>query len=187
MMAPDPAPVPGPRTWPRRWFRPPTRWFRPPRRTVRLRLTLVYGALFLVLGTALLAITYLLVSRSLPAGPVTARTSTMPPSGTALPGPAVLFHSGTGICQLTTPPAVRSGQLQAQAQRCLSEQRAAELRQLLTESGIALAIMTVYRSGSAGWSLAGCWGSCARSRPPPGLSPPTAWTPDWPWAAPRMN
>src|SRR6516165_5618196 len=122
-MASDPAPALGPRAWPwpRRWFRPPTRWFRPPtrwfrppmrwfrppRRTVRLRLTLVYGALFLVLGAALLAITYLLVSKSLPAGPVTARTSTTPPSGTALPGPAVLFHSGTGICQLTTPPAVR--------------------------------------------------------------------------------
>ena len=153
-MAADPAPATGPRAWPwtrrwfpppRRWFPPPRRWFssparwfsppgrwlRPPRRTVRLRLTLVYGALFLVLGTALLAITYLLVSRSLPAGPVTARTSTMPPSGTALPGPAVLFHSGTGICQLTTPPAVRSGQVQAQAQRCLSEQRAAELLSLI--------------------------------------------------------
>jgi signal transduction histidine kinase len=155
-MAPDPAPAPGPRAWPwpRRWFRPPGRWFRPPRRTVRLRLTLVYGALFLVLGTALLAITYLLVSRSLPTGPATAGTSATPSSGTALPGPAVFFHSGTGICHLTAPPAGPSGQLQAQAQRCLSEQRAAELRQLLTESGIALAIMTVVSIG-LGWLVAG--------------------------------
>ena len=148
-VAPDSAPAPGPRAWP--W---PRRWFRPPRRTVRLRLTLVYGALFLVLGAALLAITYLLVSRSLPAGPATAGTSAAPSSGTALPGPAVFFHSGTGICHLTAPPTVPSGQLQAQAQRCLSEQRAAELRQLLTESGVALAIMTVVSIG-LGWLVAG--------------------------------
>ena len=54
-----------------RWW--PRRWLRLPRRTVRLRLTLVYGGLFLLSGAALLAITYLLVSRSLPAGPITGR------------------------------------------------------------------------------------------------------------------
>jgi len=154
MMAPDPAPVPGPRTWPRRWFRPPTRWFRPPRRTVRLRLTLVYGALFLVLGAALLAITYLLVSKSLPAGPITAGRSAAAPSAGAPPGAAVLFHSRTGGCHLSAPPTAPPSQLQAQALRCLSEQRATELRQLLTESGIALAIMAVVSIG-LGWLVAG--------------------------------
>src|SRR6266568_3080151 len=87
----------------------PRRWLRLPRRTVRLRLTLVYGSSFLLSGAALLAITYLLVSRSLPAGPVTAGTSA---------------------------------------------QRAIELNQLLTESGIALAIMTVVSVG-LGWLVAG--------------------------------
>jgi len=167
-MAPDPAPVLGPRAWPRRWFqaprqlfgaprrwfRAPSRWFRPPRRTVRLRLTLVYSALFLVLGAALLAITYLLVSRSLPAGPATGGSSATLPSGSALPGPAVIFHARTGGCHLTARPTAPPGQVQAQAQRCLSEQRAAELRQLLTESGIALAIMAVVSIG-LGWLVAG--------------------------------
>jgi signal transduction histidine kinase len=113
-----------------------------------LRLTVVYGALFLVLGTALLAITYLLVSRSLPAGPATSGTAAMPP-----PGPTVFIQSRTSGCNLTAP-AGTPGQLKVQAQRCLSEQRAAELSQLLTESGIALAIMTVVSIG-LGWLVAG--------------------------------
>jgi signal transduction histidine kinase len=138
--------TPGPP--PLRWLWP-GRWLRPPRRTVRLRLTLVYGALFLVLGTALLAITYLLVSKSLPAGPTTAGTS-----ATTRPGTAVFFRSSAGGCHLTTSPPLPPGQVQAQAQRCLNDQRAAELRQLLTESGIALAIMTLVSIG-LGWLVAG--------------------------------
>ena len=116
---------------------------------MRLRLTLVYGGLFLVLGAALLAITYLLVSRSLPTGPRIAGTSGTPPSGGE-----VVFQAGTGGCRLTNAPAASPGQFQAQAQRCLNEQRTAELRQLLTESGIALAIMTVVSIG-LGWLVAG--------------------------------
>ena len=142
------SPPPGPGTAPSRGIAP-GRWLRPPRRTVRLRLTLVYGVLFLVLGTALLGITYLLVSKSLPEGPATTRTSARP-----LPGTALFFQSRTGGCHLNASPAVPPGQLQVQAQRCLSEQRAAELRQLLTESGIALAIMTVVSIG-LGWLVAG--------------------------------
>jgi signal transduction histidine kinase len=134
----------------------PRRWLQLPRRTVRLRLTLVYGGLFLVLGAALLAITYLLVSKSLPTGPRIAGTSAPPPSGGE-----VIFQAQTGGCRLTNSPATlpgspaaSPGQLQQQAQRCLSEQRAAELNQLLTESGIALAIMTVVSIG-LGWLVAG--------------------------------
>src|SRR5262249_56978220 len=100
----------------------PRRWLQLPRRTVRLRLTLVYGGLFLVLGAALLAITYLLVSRSLPAGPRIAGTSAPPPSGGK-----VIFQAETGGCRLTTSsaalpgsPAAPPGQLQQQAQRCLT-------------------------------------------------------------------
>jgi signal transduction histidine kinase len=148
-VAPGPAPVLGPRAW--LW---PRRWFRLPRRTVRLRLTLVYGALFLVLGAALLAITYLLVSKSLPAGPTTAGRPTAGASTTAPSGAGIFFQSRTGSCHLTPSPTAPLGQLQTQAQRCLSEQRAAELSQLLTESGIALAIMTVVSIG-LGWLVAG--------------------------------
>jgi signal transduction histidine kinase len=140
--------------WPRRrlW---PRRWLQLPRRTVRLRLTLVYGGLFLVLGAALLAITYLLVSRSLPTGPRIAGTSAPPPSGTE-----VVFQAATGGCRITASPvspgspAASQSQFQQQAQRCLSEQRTAELNQLLTESGIALAIMMVVSIG-LGWLVAG--------------------------------
>ena len=147
--APAPGAMPAPGSGPAHPSFWPRRWLRPPRRTVRLRLTLVYGALFLVLGTALLAITYLLVSKSLTGGPVTAGTSATTPLGAP-----VLFQSRTGGCHFTTPPGVSPGQVQAQAQRCLSEQRAAELNQLLTESGIALAIMTVVSIG-LGWLVAG--------------------------------
>jgi signal transduction histidine kinase len=122
---------------------------RPPRRTVRLRLTLLYGALFLVLGTALLGITYLLVSKSLPTGPTTTRNPPTAPSGAA-----VIFQASTGGCHLNASPTAAPSQVQAQAQRCLSEQRAAELSQLLTESGVALAIMTVVSIG-LGWLVAG--------------------------------
>jgi len=125
---------------------------------------MVYSALFLVLGAALLAITYLLVSKSLPAGPTTAGTSGTTPSGAAPPGaaPPGAAPSGTGVflrsrpagCHLTVPPGAPLGQVQAQAQRCLSEQRAAELNQLLTESGLALAIMMVVSIG-LGWLVAG--------------------------------
>jgi hypothetical protein len=93
---PDAAARGHPRNWPavarRLWLRVPRRprlrvprrWLRLPRRTVRLRLTLVYGGLFLLSGAALLAITYLLVSRSLPAGPVMSRAAA--PSGAPLGG-----------------------------------------------------------------------------------------------------
>ncbi len=143
--APDPVPV---TRRPRRsaWHR---RWLRGPRRTVRLRLTLVYGALFLLLGAALLAITYLLVSKSMPTGP----PATIAKAPAQRSGAAVFFQAGTG-CHLTASPALSPAQLRAQARQCLNEQRTAELSQLLTESGIALAIMTAVSIG-LGWLVAG--------------------------------
>src|SRR6266568_2467830 len=121
----------------------------------RLRLTLVYGSSFLLSGAALLAITYLLVSRSLPAGPVTAGTSArraIPPG--VMSGGTVFVRAADGACRLLAGPLRSPAQLAARAQRCLSQQRALELNQLLTESGIALAIMTVVSVG-LGWLVAG--------------------------------
>jgi signal transduction histidine kinase len=148
---------------PRRLLGVPPRWLRLPRRTVRLRLTLVYGCLFLLSGAALLAITYLLVSRSLPTGPVTGRAAAPPlltPGGVSggTPGGVssgkVFVQAKAGSCGLFTGPLGTPAQVAARAQRCLSQQRALELKQLLTESGIALAIMTVVSIG-LGWLVAG--------------------------------
>jgi signal transduction histidine kinase len=98
-----------------------------PRRTVRLRLTLLYGVLFLVSGAGLLALTNLLVATNLP---VELRIV----SGTAAPG------------QVPPAPAI----LQSQAVR----QRSVALEDLLVQSGIALAVMTVLSIG-LGWVVAG--------------------------------
>src|SRR5260370_18865490 len=140
--------------------RPPVRlmrrsWLRLPRRTVRLRLRLVYGGLFLLSGTALLGITSLLVSQHLPRGPVTGGASigTPPPPGVAS-GAKVFVRARTGTCALLTGPFGTPAQVAARAQKCLSQQRALELNQLLTESGLALAIMTVLSVG-LGWLVAG--------------------------------
>ena len=135
-----------------RWFRLPERWIRAPRRTVRLRLTAVYGVLFLLLGAALLGITYLLVSKQLPGapgGPGGAGTAT-----SLQPGSGMFVRTVSGNCQLNSSPPMAPSQLQTQAQRCLDKQRAIELNQLLTESGVALAIMTVVSIG-LGWLVAG--------------------------------
>ena len=133
----------------------PRRWLRLPRRTVRLRLTLVYGSLFLLSGAALLAVTYLLVSRSMPTAPSTAKASAgIPP---LFGGPSmreVFVGTRPSGCRLLTAPIGSPAQMAARAQRCLSQQRALELRQLLTESGVALAIMTVVSVG-LGWLVAG--------------------------------
>ncbi len=140
--------------------RPPVRlmrrsWLRLPRRTVRLQLTMVYGGLFLLSGTALLGITYLLVSQHLPRGPVTGGASigTPPPPGVAS-GAKVFVRARNGTCALLTGPFGTPAQVAARAQKCLSQQRALELNQLLTESGLALAIMTVLSVG-LGWLVAG--------------------------------
>jgi signal transduction histidine kinase len=146
-----------------------------PRRTVRLRLTLLYGGLFLACGAGLLFITYLLVAHRLPA-----YISQQQSAGSvSASGTVVAFQSGGGgACtlnaqrvplpgsvpaalgpQVLTPPATSHGQLIArglddQVQQCLASQQAVEMNKLLTESGIALAIMTVVSAG-LGWLVAG--------------------------------
>lgn len=104
--------------------------------TVRLRLTLVYGALFLVSGVALLVITYLLV-----------RTSS---------GLKLYVHHGPpppGGVPSTAPDPVDS-LMTHQAERRAGEQRSAMLHTLLTQSGIALALMSAV-SIALGWVMAG--------------------------------
>ena len=158
----------------RRWARGTT-WV--PRRTVRLRLTVLYGALFLACGTGLLLITYLLVAHRLPAYIGQHATA----SGSSKGGGTVVAfqESGAATCRLSTagvpvqpgsltgpgPPAstvqvsggnggATSRSMQTQLQQCLAAEQDGELNKLLTESGIALAIMTVASAG-LGWLVAG--------------------------------
>jgi signal transduction histidine kinase len=122
-----------------------------PRRTVRLRLTVLYGGLFLLSGAGLLAITYLLVSNRLPKGAVFLSRSGG--SGTTAPNQlsqaCAPLATGLGLAP-PLPSATCESLMQSQA----AQQRAQELNQLLTESGIALAIMAVI-SIALGWLMAG--------------------------------
>ena len=129
-----------------------------PRRTVRLRLTGLYATLFLLSGAALLAITYGLVdhatggcgfgSQGGSASVVCYRDGqrNAHPSSTALEG----RHGAISI-----------GGLTPEQQRALSAQQAeanswhaAEMRALIVQSGIALAIMAAGSIG-LGWVVAG--------------------------------
>ena len=144
---------------PRRWFGVPHRWRRLPRRTVRLRLTLVYGGLFLLSGAGLLAVTYGLVSNRLPVM-ATARGGTPNVSGTAQRSTQVCFYARQPGSAAAPPPPTAGLPTAGLPSNCTNltrlanQQRANELQQLLTESGIALAIMTVASIG-LGWLVAG--------------------------------
>lgn len=104
-----------------------------PRNTVRLRLTLLYGGLFVLSGACLLTITYVLVREA--GGVVVAITH----YETGVP-------AGSGSIQ--PPPPLSS------ANGYASAQHAAELRQLLGYSAIALGIMAIV-SVVLGWLVAG--------------------------------
>jgi len=125
-----------------------------PRPTIRLRLTLLYGALFLASGTGLLIITYVLVAHRLP-GVLTVNhpraAGTGAGSATMISGPV------PKACAPARPGPVTPAQLARcaqQAKATIARQRAAELNQLLTTSGIALAMMAVISIG-LGWLVAG--------------------------------
>ncbi|MDJ1134334.1 sensor histidine kinase [Streptomyces iconiensis] len=105
---------------------------RPIRWSARLRLTLMYGALFLVSGAALLASTFVLVAQS----PVSKDTRVRAAWGSAGPMPGA------------------PSRFRAQIEDVVSERRSAELRTLLTESGVALGGMTAV-SVALGWLMAG--------------------------------
>jgi signal transduction histidine kinase len=102
-----------------------------PRRSLRLRLTVLYGALFALSGAGLLGITYGLVAH-----------------GDSGKKSMVVSSNGQTIDSLKL-----AGVL-AYTNRQLGAQRAAELRQLLIVSGVALLIMVVV-SVLLGWWMAG--------------------------------
>lgn len=108
---------------------------------VRLRLTLLYGGLFLLSGAVLLTITYLLVKHGGP-NVVMATHSTTPSGGEQ----SVSIFLGEALpADSRLPEAV-----QAQAVR----QQAEIMHQLLVQSGVALAIMSVI-AVALGWLVAG--------------------------------
>jgi signal transduction histidine kinase len=138
--------------------------FRLPRRTVRLRLTVLFGGLFLVCGAALLAITYLLMVRatsgfifSSQQGDATVVTRT---GGAGSPSAVQIARRvDPGPLALGAPPLTPLDPQQARAQAdqlqaLAARQHAAELHQLLLQSGIALAGMAVI-SIALGWLVAG--------------------------------
>ncbi|WP_211369986.1 sensor histidine kinase [Nonomuraea turkmeniaca] len=114
---------------------------------VRLRLTLLYGVLFLLSGAVLLAITYLLVAHS---GPnVAMSTTSTTPSG----GRSVSIYLGESLpAGVQLPEAERriAEAVREQARR----QQAEMMHQLLVQSGVALAIMSVL-AAVLGWLVAG--------------------------------
>lgn len=114
---------------------------------VRLRLTLLYGGLFLLSGAVLLAITYLLVAHS---GPNVAMstTSTTPAGGRSIS--IYLGESLPGGVQLPEAERLVAEAVREQAR----QQQAAIMHQLLVQSGVALAIMSVL-SAVLGWLVAG--------------------------------
>jgi signal transduction histidine kinase len=118
-------------------------WPRLPRRTARLRLTVLYGGLFLACGAILLAVSYVLVKQAIaPGGNVNvagfsqakakAELFTVPPGSRALtPGQATELMLTLGR-EITT----------------------SDLRQVLIDAPIALAIVTVVAL-ALGWLVAG--------------------------------
>jgi signal transduction histidine kinase len=115
-----------------------------PSLTIRARLTLLYGALFLLCGATLLAIAYLLVNHALP---VTTYTHRGPHGATVTCGIAISVSSSHAA---QARRAAGSNPCEAGA----LAQHAHEMHQLLTYSGIALAIMAVVAIG-LGWLVAG--------------------------------
>jgi signal transduction histidine kinase len=129
-----------------------------PRRTVRLRLTLLYGVLFLVSGAVLLTITYGLVRNATDGVDVYHGSNGMAgavidPPHQSKKSPAVVSTQSDNDPATNLTPA----QAQAQAQRLASlakRQHDDQLDALLTQSGIALGIMTII-SLVLGWYIAG--------------------------------
>ena len=134
------------------------------RRSIRLRLTLIYGGLFLICGAGLLAITYVLVD-SATAG----YYSSIGPGGRTIGGvvgatpgagqhgspPQVLQANGAGGRSTVVKLTPRQARAVAhQMETAAAGQHASEMRQLLSYSGVALAIMAAISAG-LGWLVAG--------------------------------
>ena len=131
-----------------------------PRVSVRLKLTLLYGGLFLLAGAGLLAVNYALVRSqlTLPFGiRIESRGPGLPDALGDAPG-LVLMRAGAAdggdqfVAAAPSPEAVAAVRREAEAVR--RELQAATLQQLLTQSGIALALMALVSVG-LGWLVAG--------------------------------
>jgi signal transduction histidine kinase len=134
------SPLPG---WP-----PPRRagWPRLPRRTARLRLTFLYGGLFLACGAILLVVSYVLVEQAIsPGGHI--NQSGLPPSG-------VTVSPGTGALSKEQLPYGQLPSLSALEVSLAKEIAASDLRQVLIDAPVALAIVTVVAL-ALGWLAAG--------------------------------
>ncbi|MEJ3744422.1 HAMP domain-containing sensor histidine kinase [Actinomycetes bacterium KLBMP 9797] len=109
------------------------------RLTIRARLTLVYGGLLLLAGVLLIGVTYALVSRELGGGGRAMMSSSVgeaPPAGASAPPPTQLQEA---------PPA---------AQRIVKDVTNDALTTLLTQGGIALAVISA-AAIALGWLIAG--------------------------------
>ena len=131
-----------------------------PRVSVRLKLTLLYGGLFLLAGAGLLAVNYALVRSQLTL-PFGIRIESRGPGPSDALGDApglVLMRAGTAdggdqfVAAAPSPEAVAAVRREAEAVR--RQLQAATLQQLLTQSGIALALMALVSVG-LGWLVAG--------------------------------
>ena len=130
-----------------------------PDASVRLKLTLVYGGLFLLAGAGLLAVNYALVRSQLEL-PFGVRIEAQRARLSAMAeGPGLLIvrsPAGEGgdtfIASAPSPEAVQAVRREAEAVR--RQLQAATLHQLLTQSGIALALMALASVG-LGWLVAG--------------------------------
>jgi signal transduction histidine kinase len=132
-----------------------------PRRTVRLKLTMLYGALFLVCGAALLGVTYFLVAQRLPVT-VNKGNGQMTTTAAGVAGHELCYtskfsggsRSSGGSASSSTSQGLGALGSPSGCAVLLNAQRGDELDQLLTDSGIALAIMAAASIG-LGWVVAG--------------------------------
>src|SRR5499433_2406674 len=137
------------------------------RRSIRVRLTLIYGGLFLICGAGLLGITYALVDNATAVGffsstgpggrtVVGGFVGAAPDAGKHGSAPQGLQVSGSGAkstkLKQFTPEQARFVTQKMQA--AAASQHASEMRQLLSYSGVALAIMAAISAG-LGWLVAG--------------------------------
>ncbi|GIG85093.1 sensor histidine kinase [Plantactinospora endophytica] len=110
------------------------------RLTIRARLTLVYGGLFLLAGIVLLAVTYVLVEQRMPGTFGVQVNGVNPPPGSP------------GTPRLITPD--NAEQLRIFARQIQDEARERALQTLLTQGGVALAIVSA-TAFAFGWLIAG--------------------------------
>jgi len=141
-MHPDPRGTPP--TWPPAPRRAP--WPHLPRRTARLRLTALYGGLFLACGAILLAVSYVLVEQAIaPGGHI---------NESGLPPGRITVSPGTGALSKGQLPNGQLPNLSSLEVTLAKEIAASDLRQVLIDAPIALAIVTVVAL-ALGWLVAG--------------------------------